>query len=361
MSLDFAVRLIGMVIFALIGARLGVTAAAALALPELAVSFIFGLVGVLFGLIMTPWITTRPLRAFSHLINEIPVETFITSLTGLVIGLGIGLLVAYPLSLLGAPLGSVLPTAITLIAAYLLMAIFRVRARELWAFYANLAGAKPHPAVGVAVGTGDRNLLLDTSVLIDGRIVDIAKTGFLGGTLIVPRFVISELHRVADSSDAQRRNRGRRGLTKLNELQRDSGVLFKIIEDEVEERAEVDDKLVALAIRLNSPIVTIDFPMNQVAKAQGATVLNINALANAVRSVYIPGEAFALRIIQEGKEQNQGVGYLEDGTMVIVENGKPYMDRTIYVEVTKLINKETGRIIFAVPEDSRQKQRAPEA
>jgi uncharacterized protein YacL len=359
MSIDFAARLIGMIVFALVGARLGVTAAAALALPELAVSFIFGLVGVLFGLIMTPWITTRPIRAFSRLINEVPVETLLTSLVGLLLGLLIGLLVAYPLSLLGAPLGSILPTLTTVVTAYLLMMIFRVRAREFLGFYNDLSGGKPRPS-GVVMG-GERQLILDTSVLIDGRIVDIAKTGFIGGTLVVPRFVISELHRVADSSDAQRRNRGRRGLTKLNELQRDSGVLFKIVEDEVEERNEVDDKLVALAIRMNSPIVTIDFPMNQVARAQGATVLNINALANAVRSVYIPGEAFALRIIQEGKEQNQGVGYLEDGTMVIVENGKPYMDRTIYVEVTKLINKETGRIIFAVPEDSKQKQRAPDA
>lgn len=359
MSIDFAARLIGMVVFALVGARLGVTAAAALALPELAVSFIFGLVGVLFGLILTPWITTRPIRAFSRLINEVPVEKLITSLIGLLIGLVIGLLVAYPLSLLDNPWGSILPTLTTLVTAYLLTVIFRVRAREFWAFYNDLRGDKPRQTNSV-MGS-ERQLILDTSVLIDGRIVDIAKTGFLGGTLVVPRFVISELHRVADSSDAQRRNRGRRGLTKLNELQRDSGVLFKIVEDEIEERSEVDDKLVALAIRMNSPIVTIDFPMNQVARAQGATVLNINALANAVRSVYIPGEAFALRIIQEGKEQNQGVGYLEDGTMVIVENGKPYMDRTIYVEVTKLINKETGRIIFAVPEDSKQKQRAPEA
>jgi uncharacterized protein YacL len=203
----------------------------------------------------------------------------------------------------------------------------------------------------------ERQLLLDTSVLIDGRIVDIAKTGFIGGTLIVPRFVVSELHRVADSSDNQRRARGRRGLAKLNELQRENSIAFKIIEDDAEEEREVDDKLVALALRLNAPVVTIDFPLNQVAKAQGATVLNINSLANAVRSIYIPGETFAIRILQEGKEANQGVGYLEDGTMVIVENGKPFMDRTIYVEVTKAITKDTGRIIFATPDDGKAKER----
>jgi len=132
---------------------------------------------------------------------------------------------------------------------------------------------------------------------------------------------------------------------------------FKIVDDDVEEEREVDDKLVALALRTHSPIVTIDFPMNKVASAQGVIVLNINMLANAVRSLYIPGETFAIRILQEGKEANQGVGYLEDGTMVIVENGKPFMDRTIFVQVTKAITKETGRIIFAAPEDGKSRTR----
>ena len=209
---------------------------------------------------------------------------------------------------------------VLVLSVYLLTTIFNVRSREVWLFLSEWFGIGPKNSL-LGAGT-ERQLILDTSVLIDGRIVDIAKTGFLGGTLVVPRFVISELHRVADLSDAQRRNRGRRGLTKLNELQREPGVAFKIIEDDVEEVAEVDDKLIALALRLHSPVVTIDFPMNQVAAAQGAIVLNINALANAVRSAYIPGETFALRVIQDGKEPGQGVGYLEDGTMVIIEGGK---------------------------------------
>jgi uncharacterized protein YacL len=192
-------------------------------------------------------------------------------------------------------------------------------------------------------------LLLDTSVLIDGRIVDIAQTGFIGGVLAVPRFVIAELHRVADSTDAQRRNRGRRGLSKLNELQRETNATFRIIEDDPEEISAVDDKLIALAIRLNAAIITIDHPLNQVATAQGAMVLNINELANAVRSAYIPGEAFTIRVIQDGTEPGQGVGYLEDGTMVIIKDGRLHMDRTIEVVVTKLINRPTGRIIFAEP------------
>lgn len=347
MYIEFVSRMIGMVLFALAGARLGILAAAALGLPELGVSFIFGLVGVLFGLILTPWITVRPLRWLSRLVKEMPVEVMFTTLFGLVLGLMIALLAAYPLSLLDEPFGTLVPLFILLLATYLLTTIFNIRSREVWLFLNEWLGWGPK---GSLLGAGtERQLILDTSVLIDGRIVDIAKTGFIGGTLIVPRFVISELHRVADSSDAQRRNRGRRGLTKLNELQREPGIAFKIIEEDFEEVAEVDDKLVMLALHMNAPVVTIDYPMNQVAAAQGATVLNINALANAVRSAYIPGETFAIRVIQDGKESGQGVGYLEDGTMVIIEGGKESMDRTIYVEVTKLINRETGRIIFAKP------------
>jgi uncharacterized protein YacL len=351
MYIEFASRMIGMVLFALVGARLGVAAAPAFGLPELGISFIFALVGVLFGLIMTPLLVVRPVRALRRFVNEMPVEALFTTLIGLLLGLLIGLLAAYPLSLLESPFGELLPVIALLLAVYLLTTIFNVRSREVWMFFSEWFGIGPKRSL-LGAGT-ERQLILDTSILIDGRIVDIAKTGFIGGTLVVPRFVISELHRVADSSDAQRRNRGRRGLTKLNELQREAGVAFKIIEEDVEEIPEVDDKLIALALRMNSPVVTIDFPMNQVAAAQGATVLNINALANAVRSAYIPGETFAMRIIQDGKEQGQGVGYLEDGTMVIVESGKEFMDRTIYVEVTKLINRETGRIIFAKPVESR--------
>jgi uncharacterized protein YacL len=350
MYIEFASRMIGMVIFALVGARLGVNAAAALALPDLGVSFIFALVGILFGLIMTPWITVRPLRALSRFINEMPVETLFTTLVGLLLGLLVGLLAAYPLSLADEPWGALLPVLVLALSAYLLTTIFNIRSREVWQFLSDWFGVGPKRNA-LAAGS-ERQLILDTSVLIDGRIVDIAQTGFIGGTLVVPRFVISELHRVADSSDAQRRNRGRRGLTKLNELQHEPGIAFRIVEDEVEDVPEVDDKLIALALRLNSPVVTIDFPMNQVAAAQGATVLNINSLANAVRSAYIPGETFAIRVIQDGKEQGQGVGYLEDGTMVIIEHGKEFMDRTIYVEVTKLINRETGRIIFAKPAEN---------
>ncbi|HEX2908280.1 MAG TPA: TRAM domain-containing protein, partial [Phototrophicaceae bacterium] len=311
----------------------------------------FSLVGMLVGLILTPWLTVRPWRAVRAVVNEMPVDVLFMALAGLFVGLLAGLLLAYPLSLLDAPLGTLLPPALSVLSGYLIMTIFIVRAREIWNFISERVGGR----IGRFSSNmgGERQILLDTSVLIDGRIVDIAQTGFLGGTLVVPRFVINELHQVADSSDPLRRNRGRHGLAKLNELQRDANVPFKIVEDDVPHIPEVDDKLVALAVRMKATILTNDFPLNRIAETQGVQVLNVNALSNAVRSVYLPGDTLPIRIIQEGREADQGVGYLEDGTMVVVEGGKAYMDRTINVTVTKFINRETGRMYFAMPEGKR--------
>ncbi len=195
--------------------------------------------------------------------------------------------------------------------------------------------------------SGEREILVDTSVLIDGRIVEIAEIGVPGrdaGGPALRAFRTAPRGRFADSL---RRNRGRRGLAKLNELQHNDDIPIKIIDNDFEAVNEVDDKLVMLAIQLQSPIITNDYNLNRVAEAQNVQVLNINLLANAVRSVYIPGESFPIHIIQEGKDADQGVGYLEDGTMVVIAGGKSYMDRTVTVKVTRLINKQTGRMIFA--------------
>ncbi|MFW5690989.1 MAG: PIN/TRAM domain-containing protein [Chloroflexota bacterium] len=343
-TVDFISRVIGLFVFTFLGARLGVDAADTIALPADASATIFGLVGALFGLTLTPWLTVRPLAAVNRTIREMPVETFLMALLGAVVGLGIALLLAYPLSLLPRPFNNLVPPAVSIIGGYLGVAIFRHRAREIW----DLLIGKSSRAGRISLQSA-RKLLVDTNVLIDGRIVDIAKTGFLGGSLLIPRFVMTELHQVADSSDTMRRNRGRRGLDKVRELMRNDITPVKVIDDDVEEINEVDDKLIALAIQMDASIITNDYPMAKVAEAQGVTVLNINLLANAVRSVYIPGETFPLHIIQEGTDEGQGVGYLEDGTMVVVENGKRFMDRTVRVEVTKLINREAGRLIFAIP------------
>lgn len=349
MSLEFAFRLVGMVVFAIIGARMGVDASESFGLPEnVATATIFGLVGVLFGLILTPWFTIRPIRFLRQVINEMPVDVLFLSIVGLLTGLLMGLLLAYPLSLLTGPLGALLPAAVSLVAAYLGMTIFSVRTREIWTFLNERLGLSANKSR--LQMDASRELLLDTSILIDGRIVDIARTGFIGGTLIVPRFVLSELHQVADSPDPLRRNRGRRGLAKLNELQRDTDIPVRIIEDDFEDIGEVDNKLVRLAIQRDALLMTNDYNLNKVAEAQEVGVLNVNVLANAVRTVYIPGESFPIHVIQEGRDPDQGVGYLEDGTMVVIANGKRYMDRTINVTVTRLINQATGRMIFAEPE-----------
>ena len=348
MAVDFISRIIGLFVFTIVGARLGLASADSLALPPDATSVIFGLVGSLFGLIITPWITVRPLRFADRTIREMPVDVFFMTLIGALIGLGLGLLMAYPLSLAPEPFNSIGPPTMSLVGGYLGVTIFNIRSREILDLFAErLGGSRSR----MFMMQSSRQLLLDTSVLIDGRIVEIAKSGFLGGTLLIPRFVLAELHQVADSSDMLRRNRGRRGLLKVNELQRNNIVPVKVIEDDIEDIPEVDDKLVALAIQMDAYLITNDYPLGKVAESQGVTILNINLLANAVRSIYIPGENFALRIIQEGRDPGQGVGYLDDGTMVVVEGGRRFMDRTVRVEVTKLINSPGGRMIFAVPED----------
>jgi uncharacterized protein YacL len=302
-------------------------------------------VGVLFGIILTPWITVRPIHFVSTTINQMSIDVLFMGILGLVLGLLIGLLSAYPLSVIDGPLGTVLPAVMSIVAAYLGLSIFTRRSREIWTFLREQGGLKSSRR-SLAMGS-ERELLVDTSVLIDGRIVEVAESGFLGGTLVVPRFVLSELHQVADSSDPLRRNRGRRGLAKLNELQRNDDIPIRIVEEDFDAVTEVDDKLVMLAIQMDTPIITNDYNLNRVAEAQGVTILNINVLANAVRSVFIPGETFPIHAIQEGRDHDQGVGYLEDGTMVVIAAGKQYMDRTVNVTVTRLINKPTGRMIFA--------------
>lgn len=346
MTPDFTSRLIGLVVFTFLGLRFGADIANSVNLTPDAGAFLGGVIGALTGLILTPWLTVRPVRAIRRSINEWPVERLMMSIIGLLLGLLIALLASYPLSLLGNPLGNYVPGALALVSGYLGLTIFGIRSNEI----ADTLSSRLGRPSGRLAGLSSRKLILDTSVLIDGRICEIADTGFMGGTLIMPRFVLSELHRVADSSDPLRRKRGRRGIEMLNKLQRNDSIPIRIVDDDFEDIQAVDNKLVALALQMTASIITNDYNLNQVAEAQGVPVLNINALANAVRSIYIPGETFAIRIIQEGRDDRQGVGYLDDGTMVVVENGADYMDRSIEVEVTKLINRETGRMIFAIPE-----------
>ena len=241
--------------------------------------------------------------------------------------------------------------------SYLSVTIFVMRQNDI----VNLVGQR-FSAVGVegSAMAAAKPVLLDTSVIIDGRIADIAKTGFISGPMLVPSFVLNELQHIADSSDGLRRQRGRRGLDILNRLQKDPEISFRITDLDVEGIRAVDEKLVVLAKQLHGQILTNDYNLNRVAELQGVRVLNINELANAVKAVFLPGESLEVNVIQEGKEIGQGVGYLDDGTMVVVEGGKAYIDAVISVMVTKVLQTAAGRMIFARPEGEKSRGNSPE-
>jgi uncharacterized protein YacL len=364
MSSEFVIRLLGMIVFSVLGVYWGTS------LGRLAnanpgpntftveqYAFTIGLVGALTGLILTPFITTRPIRALRSLLGRISAQTLFASLVGLVVGLIFAALLAFPLSLLPTPLGAILPFVGVIIFGYLGVAVFVMRQNDLFSFFSTFSGrgsAAPKSAEDGSSGAGwaeSRTILLDTSVIIDGRIADIARTGFLPGSLLIPRFVLTELQYIADSPDSLRRQRGRRGMEVLSQLQREPAIPVRMSDIDVEGVREVDDKLVILARQLRCPVLTNDFNLNRIAELQGVTVLNVNELANAVKSVMLPGEVLTIRVIQDGKEYGQGVGYMDDGTMVVVENGREFMDREIEVVVTKVLQTAAGRMIFARPEE----------
>jgi uncharacterized protein YacL len=189
-------------------------------------------------------------------------------------------------------------------------------------------------------------VILDTSVIIDGRIVDIFKTRFLGGKIIIPRFVLKELQQIADSTDPIKRQRGRRGLEMLHTIQKESGLDIAIHEEDFPETAEVDAKLVRLAKLLEAKILTVDFNLNRVASIQGVKVLNINELSNAIKPVVFSGEQMQVKLIKEGKEHNQAIGYLDDGTMIVVEDARRHIGQDVKVVVTSVLQTQAGRMIF---------------
>jgi uncharacterized protein YacL len=349
MSTEFFFRLGGMIVLALLGIRAGVEAAQIWKVSAELYATTLGLLGALAGLILTPWLTTRPVGALRQRIRHLPTSQLIAGTLGLIVGLGIALLISFPLSLLPSPFGQILPFLNAVLFGYLGIVVMTTRQDEI----ANLVSLRLPILGGETQERIDTEsyLLLDTSVIIDGRIADIAQTGFIRGTMLVPQFVLNELQHIADSADVLRRSRGRRGLDILNQLQRDSRAPVRITDMEVRNVREVDDKLIALAKQLRCPVVTNDYNLNRVAELQGVAILNVNELANAVKAVFLPGEAMKVKVIQEGKEIGQGVGYLDDGTMVVLEDGRRYMNQTTNAVVTKVLQTAAGRMIFAKPED----------
>ena len=307
-----------------------------------------GLTAVIFatlGFLITPYITIKPFQGLMKLFKKSSAQSLMSGLIGMTIGLVIAAIMAYPLSLLPKPFSQILPLVGLLLFGYLGALLFVTRREDFINLIKNMSSKMPSRAKGES----ERRILVDTSAIIDGRIADIPKTGFLGATLVIPRFVLNELQFVSDSADSLRRQRGRRGLDVLGELQESKEVNVVISDIDVEGVREVDDRLVLLGRQLSCPILTNDFNLNRVAELQGVKVLNINDLANAVKVIILPGESLEIAVIQEGKEYNQGVGYLDDGTMVVIENGHHYIDKHINVTVTKILQTSAGRMIFAKP------------
>ncbi len=344
---ELILRLVGMVLCSALGWRLGDFIATrsgaddALTNPYLRPALALSVAGAGLGLLLTPWLTIRPALWTRRKLKQLPARHLFMGTIGLAAGLLISLPLAFSLSFLPTNLRTVLPLLSSVAFGLLGMAIMVMRADDIqYLLGSSIGKSKPRPS-------DDGVVLLDTSVIIDGRIADISQTGFIERTLLVPRFILHELQYIADSSDPLRRKRGRRGLDILNKLQQDSVVPIRVTDMDVEEIRETDSKLVQLAKTLACPIITNDYNLNRVAQLQGVRVLNVNELANAVKTAVLHGEALKVRISQEGTEPNQGVGYLDDGTMVVVEDGRKHINQTVDVTVTKVLQTAQGRMIFA--------------
>ncbi len=353
MSMEAIWRILVMIAGGFLGTRLGMTISDYLEFEggyEQAVVLAFVLFGALTGLGIAPWLTSRPAQAARQWIGRRSSQSLMGLVIGLLVGLLMSALVTVPLTQLPPPFNELGPILATVVVSYIALLIFFGRAEDMLKLLRLGRGVESD--LDMHDARYNRRVLMDTSVIIDGRIADVSKLGFIGGTLVVPRFILAELQHIADSSDTLRRNRGRRGLEILNKMQQnDEYSPVEIVDDDIEGVREADEKLVILARKWNVPVMTNDYNLNRVAELQGVTVLNINELANAVKAVYLPGETMTIHVLQEGKEVDQGVGYLEDGTMVVIERGRYYIDRTIEVEVTKHIQTPAGRMIFARPTD----------
>lgn len=298
------------------------------------------------GFAVLPYLTVVPAQWLLRQVQALSTAEFVTAVIGLLLGLLMGLLLGVPLSALPDPAGRILPIGVSLALGLGMIGLTVAKRHDLLVAAEAIGLFRPPPTTTRA---GEPQIVVDTSAIIDGRIADIAESGFLYGTLIVPQFVLAELQQIADSSDPLRRQRGRRGLEILSRLQREGRTPVSVVDDDVPGAAGVDEKLVAVAKARSGIILTNDFNLNRVAEVQGLRVMNINSLANAVKPAILPGEELRVRIIQEGKEPGQGVGFLDDGTMIVVEGGARHLDSELDVVATRVLQTVAGRMIFAQP------------
>ena len=302
-----------------------------------------GTVGFLFSLLFN----TKIQCLFSEIIcrlQKIPTQNFAAATIGLIVALIIANLLAYSLSFIPI-IGSYLPIILSVIMGALGINIGINKKDEIvnfFGYFKNINKVRKKENIAYFV----HPKILDTSVIIDGRILDICQTEFLEGELIIPRFVLSELQHIADSSDSLKRNRGRRGLDVLNKMTKIKKNRVKIIGKDYNEPKEVDAKIIRLAKDIKAKVITNDYNLNKVAQLEGIPVLNINDLSNALKAVILPGEEMNTQIIKEGKEPEQGIAYLDDGTMIVVEDGHKYIGKKVNILVTSILQTPAGRMIF---------------
>ncbi len=276
-------------------------------------------------------------------LQKLTLYELIVSSIGLIVGLVIANLITIPvkdIAIIGTPVSIVVNILLSCIG----IAVASGKKNE------NIFESVKGKSSPVKAGSGrSEPKILDTSVIIDGRIVDICRSGFIEGELVVPGFVLEELRHIADSQDALKRNRGRRGLDVLNMIQKELEFPVRIENVEVASDAEVDTALLRLAQKLGGKVLTIDYNLNKVANFQGVPVLNINELANAVKPIALPGEEMTVQVIKDGKENGQGIGYLDDGTMIVIDGGRRHIGESLNVTVTSILQTAAGRMIFAKP------------
>ncbi|TFB09147.1 PIN domain-containing protein [Candidatus Atribacteria bacterium MT.SAG.1] len=302
-----------------------------------------GTIGFLLSFLFNTKIQSLFLEVAYHL-QKIPTQNFAAATIGLIIGLVIANLLAYSLSFIPI-IGSYLPIVLSVILGILGINMGIHKKDEIinfFGYFRNFNKIRRKENIKNFV----HPKILDTSVIIDGRILDICQTEFLEGDLIIPRFVLSELQHIADSSDSLKRNRGRRGLDILNKMTKIRKNRIKIVGKDYNEPKEVDAKIIKLAKEIKAKIITNDYNLNKVAQLEGIFVLNINDLSNALKAVILPGEEINTQIIKEGKEPEQGIAYLDDGTMIVVEDGHKYIGEKVNVLVTSILQTPAGRMIF---------------
>jgi uncharacterized protein YacL len=301
------------------------------------------------GFAVLPYVTIVPARWLIRHVTELSTGDFIAGVAGLIVGLVIGVLLGLPMTNLPEPYSWLLPIGTILVTGFGMMGLTVAKRADLVEALRNagLIRATPdRPAAGEDSGP---TTYVDTSALIDGRMTDVVAAGFLYGTLVVPRFVVAELQHIADNRDQTRRVRGRRGLEVLNVLQKDHRVAVELSDEDPAGIDAVDAKLVELARRRSAGILTNDYNLNRVAQLDNVRVLNLNQLANALKPAFLPGDALQVKVIQQGREPGQGLAYLDDGTMIVVEGGGALLDRDVEVTVVRVLQTVAGRMVFAQP------------